>query len=65
MYAGDVCLMAPIPAALQELINICYDFSVRNNLSFNSAKSYKLSCLILYNIRWSQIKTGYTHFSNC
>ena len=35
MYADDICLMAPSPAALQELINVCYDFSVRNDLSFN------------------------------
>ena len=30
MYADDICLMTPSPAALQELINIniCYDFSV-------------------------------------
>ena len=40
MYADDICLMAPSPAALQELINICYDFSVRNDLYFNSFKSY-------------------------
>ena len=32
--------MAPSPAALQELINIYNDFSVRNDLSFNSSKSY-------------------------
>ena len=38
MYADDICFMAF--AALQELINICYDFSVRNDLSFNSSKSY-------------------------
>ena len=31
MYADNICLMAPSPAALQELINICYDFSVRND----------------------------------
>ena len=40
MYADDICLMAQSPAALQELINICYYFSVRNYLSFNSSKSY-------------------------
>ena len=40
MYADDICLMAPSPAALQELINIYKDFSVRNDLSFNSSKSY-------------------------
>ena len=53
MYAHDICLMAPSPAALQELIDTYYDFSVQNDLSFNSSKSYcmifkpksyKLSC---------------------
>ena len=39
MYADDICLNAPSPAALQGLINICYDFSVRNDLSFYSFKS--------------------------
>ena len=27
-YVDDICPMDPSPAALQELINICYDFSV-------------------------------------
>ena len=53
MYADDTCLMAPRPTSLQKLINICYDFSLQNNLSSNSSKSfcmvfkprlYKLSC---------------------
>ena len=44
MYADDICLMAPSPAALQKLINICYDFSIQNNLSFNSTKSF---CMVL------------------
>ena len=50
MYADNICLMAPSPAALQELIDICYDFSVQNNLFFNyfNSKSYKLSCPRLY-----------------
>ena len=57
MYAADICLMAPSPAALQKLINICYDFSLQNNLTFNSSKSfcmvfkprlYKLSCPTFY-----------------
>ena len=51
MYADDICLMAPSPAALQKLINICYDFSIQNNLSFNSTKSF---CMVfkprLYNL---------------
>ena len=58
MYADDICLMAPSPAALQKLFNICYDFSLQNNLTFNSPKSfcmvfkrsrlYKLSCPTFY-----------------
>ena len=40
MYADDICLMAPSTAALQKLINICYDFSVQNNLTFNSSTSF-------------------------
>ena len=57
MYADDICLMARSPAALHKLINICYDFSVHSNLSFNSSKTfcmlfkprlYKLSCLTFY-----------------
>ena len=57
MYADDICLMAPSPAALQELIDICYDSSVQNYISLNSSKSYcmvfkpksyKLSCPRLY-----------------
>ena len=51
MYADDICLMAPSPAALQKLINICYDFSIQNNLSFISTKSF---CMVfkprLYNL---------------
>ena len=57
MYADDICLMAPSPATLQELINICYDISIRYDSSFNSSKSYcmvfkpksyKLSCPPFY-----------------
>ena len=40
LYADDICLMALSPAYLQEFIDICYDFSVQNNLSFNSSKSF-------------------------
>ena len=56
-YADDICLMAPIPAALQKLIIICYDFSIQNHLTFNSTKSfcivfkhrfYNLLCLTFY-----------------
>ena len=34
MYANDICLMAPSPASLKKLIDICYYFSVQmSNLS--------------------------------
>ena len=49
MYVDDICLMAPIPGALQKLINICYDFSMQNNLSFNSSNFFvwylNLNCI--------------------
>ena len=38
MYADDICLMAAV--ALQELIDICYDFSVQNDLSFIFSNMY-------------------------
>ena len=51
MYADDICLMAPSAVALQKLINICHDFSIKNNLSFNSTMSF---CMVfkprLYNL---------------
>ena len=51
MYADDISLimMSPSTAALQKLINICYDFSMENNLSFNTFKSFlwylNLNCI--------------------
>ena len=46
MYADDICLMTPSPAALQELIDMCYYFSVQNYLSFNSSKWYCIICMV-------------------
>ena len=68
MYADDICLMAPSPASLPELIDICYDFSVQSYLSFISSKSYcmvfkpksyKLSCpnLFMYNLKLKYAET--------
>ena len=36
-YADDLCLMA---IALQELLNICYRYSVEVNLNFNATKFF-------------------------
>ena len=57
MHADEICLMALSPTALQKLMHICHEFSMQNNLSYNSSKSFgmlfklilhKLSCLSLY-----------------
>ena len=39
-YEDDLCLMAPCVIALQELLNICYRYSVEVNLNFNATKSF-------------------------
>ena len=39
-YADDLCLMAPCAIALQELINLCYDYSIEIDMNFNILKSY-------------------------
>ena len=35
MYADDICLMAPSAIALQEMLNMSYEFSQSNNIIFN------------------------------
>jgi hypothetical protein len=56
-YADDLCLMAPSPAGLQKLMDICYDYSITCSIKFNPLKSvcvvfkpntYKLTCHVLY-----------------
>ena len=53
-YADDLCLVAPTAMALQQIINVCSDYSVEHNIVFNEKKSYcvvfkpkkrKLNCL--------------------
>ena len=39
-YEVDLCLMAHCAIALQELINLCYDYSIRIDINFNALKSY-------------------------
>ena len=38
-YADDLCIMSASPAGLQKLIDICYNYSVQNSLTFNPTKS--------------------------
>ena len=53
MYADDNCLLAPTAMALQQLLDICNDYDVANDITFNPLKSvclvfrparYKLFC---------------------
>ena len=39
-YADDLWLMAPCAIALQELINVCYQYSNEIDLNFNVTKSF-------------------------
>ena len=39
-YADDLCLMVPCVIALQELLNICYHYSIEVNLNFSATKSF-------------------------
>ena len=44
-YADDLCLMAPCAIALQELINMCFKYSIEIDLNFNALKSYCVAFL--------------------
>ena len=57
MYAYDICLMAPSAIAPQKMLNLCYEFSLSNNIISNPIKSqcmvfkpnrFKLYCLAAY-----------------
>ena len=57
MYADDICLMAPRAIALQKMLNLCYEFSLPNDIIFNPMKSqcmvfkpnrFKLYCPAVY-----------------
>ena len=38
MYADDICLLAPSAIGLQRTLNVCLDFSIRNDIKFNPIK---------------------------
>ena len=39
MYADDICLLAPCAIGLQRMLDLCFDFSIRNDIKFNPIKS--------------------------
>ena len=65
-YADDLCLMAPCAIALQELIELCYEYSVVIDLNFNATKSYcvaftpKLYKLALPSLHINHLPISYT-----
>ena len=65
-YADDLCLMASCAIALQELIGLCYAYSVDIDLNFNATKSYcvaftpKLYKLALPSLHINHFPISYT-----
>ena len=65
-YADDLCLKAPCAIALQELINLCYEYSIGIDMNFNALKSYciaftpKLYKLTLPSLHISSLPISYT-----
>ena len=39
MYADDICLLALSAIGLQRMLDVCFDFSIRNYINFNPIKS--------------------------
>ena len=39
-YADDLCILAPTDMALQQLVNVCYDYGSNHDIVFNAKKSF-------------------------
>ena len=39
IYADDICLLAPNVIGLQQILVVCFNFSIRNDIMFNPVKS--------------------------
>ena len=39
MYAGDIYLLVPSAIGLQRMLDVCLDFSLRNDIKFNPIKA--------------------------
>ena len=60
-YADDLCLMAPCAIALQELINLCYEYSIGIDMNFNALKSYCIAFTPkLYKLTLPSLPISYT-----
>ena len=69
-YADDLRLIAPCAIALQELINLSYDYSIEIDMNFNALKSYciaftpKLYKLTLPSLHINSLSISYTDSIN-
>ena len=39
IYADDICLLAPSTIGLQQMLDVCLNFSICNDITFNPVKS--------------------------
>ena len=39
-YADDFCFLTPTAMALQQIINVCYEYGVDHDIVFHAKKSY-------------------------
>ena len=60
-YVEDICLLASSAIGLQRMLDVCFDFSTRNDIKFNPIKSLrivfkpkKISCIVLM-LDWTAI----------
>ena len=42
-YADDIVLLCPSVRGLNRMLNVCHDFAVQHNLSFNAGKSFGIA----------------------
>ena len=43
IYADDICLLAPKAIDLQQMLDVCFNFSICNDIIFNPVKSVCLA----------------------
>ena len=61
-YADDLCLMAPCAIALQELINLRYDYSIEIDMNFNALIKITLYCIRSKIVQINSTITAYQLF---
>ena len=44
IYADDICLLAPSAIGQQQMLDVCFNFSICNDIIFNPVKSVCVAC---------------------